>query len=233
MRILLVEDEPDLGAAIQRILRREKYVVDWVQNGLEAQNYLEQKWIDYTVAIFDWMVPGLSGVELCRRLRHQNSALPVLILTAKDQIEARVVGLDAGADDYLVKPFAMAEFLARVRALQRRSPHIQPPELRAGNLVLNYGQRTVCALGDRGSVLIELTTKEFQILEFLMRHAGQIITGEQLLAQLWEVGAEPSSNVVAAQMRLLRRRLAPIGGHALVETVHGLGYRFKKYDTES
>ena len=121
MRVLLVEDEPDLGAAIKRTLNQEKYIVDWVLDGTDAWDYLESKWTHYNIAIFDWLLPGLSGLELCKRLRSQNNPLPVLLLTAKDQIEDKVQGLDAGADDYLVKPFELRELLARVRALLRRS----------------------------------------------------------------------------------------------------------------
>lgn len=109
MRVLLVEDETDLGEAIKRILTQEKYIVDWVQNGDEAWSYLQNKWTDYTLAIFDWLLPGLSGIELCRRLRTKNSSLLILMLTAKDQLEDKVEGLDAGADDYLVKPFRRAD----------------------------------------------------------------------------------------------------------------------------
>ena len=119
MRILLVEDDSDLGTAIKRVLTREAYLVDLVHNGTEAWNYLENQWTQYKLAIFDWILPGLSGLELCKRLRAQNNPLPVLILTAKDRMEEKVVGLDAGADDYLVKPFGMVELLARLRALRR------------------------------------------------------------------------------------------------------------------
>jgi DNA-binding response OmpR family regulator len=122
MRILLVEDEPNLGAAIERTLKHHKYIVDWVKNGTDAWDYLESNWTQYTLAIFDWLVPSLSGIELLGKLRAQNNPLPVLMLTAKDRMEDRVKGLDAGADDYLIKPFGMAELLARLRALQRRSP---------------------------------------------------------------------------------------------------------------
>lgn len=226
MRILLVEDEPDLGAAIQRVLKREKYIVDWVQDGSEAWDYLDQKWIHYNLAILDWMLPGLSGIELCQRLRQRKVALPVLILTAKDRIEDRVTGLDAGADDYLVKPFGMAELLARVRALQRRSPQLQPQQLQVHNLILDYGKHTVSCQRQGGQQPIVLTAKEFQVLEYFMQRPGQVITSEQLVNQLWEVGAEPTSNAVAAQIRLLRRKLAEVGYDNLIETVHGMGYRF-------
>lgn len=226
MRILLVEDEPDLGAAIQRVLKREKYIVDWVQDGSEAWDYLDQKWIHYTIAIFDWMLPEVSGIELCQRLRQHNISLPILILTAKDRIEDRVTGLDAGADDYLVKPFGMAELLARIRALQRRSPQVQPQQLQVGHLTLDYGKHTVSYQHVNQQLQISLTAKEFQVLEYFMQHPGQVITSEQLVNQLWEVGTEPTSNAVAAQIRLLRRKLAEVGYNSLIETVHGMGYRF-------
>jgi DNA-binding response OmpR family regulator len=227
MRVLLVEDEPDLGAAIQRVLHREKHIVDWVQDGTIAWEYLNSPWVQYTLGVFDWMLPGLTGVELCQRLRGQNNPLPVLMLTARDSMADKVVGLDAGADDYLVKPFGMAELLARMRALQRRSPQFSLPQLQAGDLILDYGTYRVYTqkLPDSDRP-ITLTTKEFQTLEYFMKHPGQIVTSQQLINQLWEVGAEPTSNVVAAQIRLLRRKLAEAGYDSLIETVHGMGYRF-------
>jgi len=227
MRVLLVEDEPDLGAAIKRILNQEKYVVDWVQDGTEAWNYLEDQQMQYTLAIFDWLLPGLSGLELCKRLRARHSPLPILMLTAKDQMEDKVAGLDAGADDYLVKPFGMAELLARLRALQRRSPQLQPQQLTVGNLTLDYSTHTVCfqnTLSEQQA--ISLTTKEFQLLEYFMKHPNHVVTSDQIRNHLWEMSAEPISNVVAAQVRLLRRKLAASGCPNLIETLHGLGYRF-------
>lgn len=225
MRILLVEDEPDLGKAIQRSLSRDKYVVDWVQNGIEAWNYLENSQIHYTLAIFDWLLPGMSGLELCQRVRSTNNPLPILMLTAKDRMEDKVQGLDAGADDYLVKPFGMEELRARLRALQRRSPQIQPQKLQVGNLVLDYGSSTVSIQNSQGSQTIFLTAKEFQLLEYFMQHSNQILTRDRLMNQVWEIRSEPASNVVAAQLRLLRRKLAEYGCDNLIETVHGLGYR--------
>jgi DNA-binding response OmpR family regulator len=226
MKILLVEDEPDLGAAIQQALNREKYIVDWVQDGETAWSYLVSDGSEYTVAVFDWLLPGLSGLELCKRLRHHNSSLPVLMLTAKDSMADRVTGLDAGADDYLIKPFGMAELLARLRALQRRSPQIQPPHLQIGPLTLDYGTATVTLQPETGPAqVIPLTAKEFQLLEYFMQHPQQILSRDQLMNRLWEIGAEPMSNVVAAQMRLLRRKLADYGCDHWLETVYGLGYR--------
>lgn len=225
MKILLVEDEPDLGAAIQRVLNQEKYIVDWVQNGTEAWDYLESQWTQYTIAIFDWLLPGLTGVELCRRLRGQQNPLPVLMLTAKDSMEDKVTGLDAGADDYLVKPFGMAELLARLRALQRRSPQMQSQQLHLGCLTLDYATSTVSVQVETGAQTVQLTAKEFQMLEHFMRHPQQIISRDQLMNYIWDTQAEPSSNVVAAQIRLLRRKLAEYGVEDVIETVYGLGYR--------
>lgn len=230
MRVLLVEDEADLGAALKRVLNQEKYVVDWVQDGIEAWGYLEYQWTEYTLAIFDWLVPGMSGIDLCKRLRNRGNSLPVLILTALDRMEDKVAGLDAGADDYLVKPFGMAELLARLRALQRRSPSFQPQQLQVGNFTLDYGSHSVYFQNFEANKQAILTTKEFQLLEYLMQHPNQIVTRDRIQNQLWEVSAEPVSNVVAAQMRLLRRKLSQIGGDRSIETIHGIGYRLNSSD---
>ena len=225
MRVLLVEDEPYLGTAIQRVLHQEKYIVDWVQDGTEAWSYLESSTVQYTIAILDWLLPGTSGLELCQRLRANDNPLPVLMLTAKDQTQDKVMGLDAGADDYLIKPFEVTEFLARVRALQRRSPQIQNRHLQVGRLTLDYATSTVAVQSDGNAQPILLTAKEFQLLEYFMEHPQQIVTRDQIINRLWEVQAEHVSNVVAAQVRLLRRRLAEYGCEELIETVYGLGYR--------
>ena len=227
MRVLLLEDEPDLGAAIKRTLSQEKYIVDWVTDGIEAWEYLENQWMQYTLGIFDWLVPGLSGLELLQRLRQDKNSLPVLMLTARDSMADKVLGLDAGADDYLVKPFSMVELLARLRALQRRSPQMQPQQLQLGNLTLDYGNRHVYSLSSNGDqILVNLTNKEFQLLEYFMTHPNQILTTDQIRNQLWEMGADSFSNVVAAQVRLLRRKLESLGYSNLIKTIHGLGYSF-------
>lgn len=232
MRVLLVEDEPDLGAALERTLKREKYVVDWVKDGTEAWYFLETAWTQYTVAIFDWLLPGLTGLELCQRLRAKQNPLPVLMLTARDQMEDRVMGLDAGADDYLVKPFGMSELLARLRALQRRSPQIQPTQLQVGALVLDYTTSTVSISMAAGAPQkIPLTAKEFQLLEYFMQHPNQILSRDQIIGRLWRTEAEFSSNVVAAQMRLLRRKLAEYGYDELIVTVYGIGYKLNAHES--
>ncbi|MDJ0678610.1 MAG: response regulator transcription factor [Xenococcaceae cyanobacterium MO_167.B52] len=226
MRIILVEDETDLGFAIKQALCQKSYIVDWACDGNQAWDYLENSWTEYSLGIFDWLLPGLSGLELLNRLRQQDNPLPVLMLTAKDTMEDKVIGLDAGADDYLVKPFGMAELLARLRALARRSPQLQPQQLEVGNIALDYKTNSVC-LTEAGVTKksVVLTTKEFQFLEYFMRHPGQNITSEQLLAQIWSLESEPMSNVVAAQVRLLRRKLTALGYEGLIQTIYGLGYR--------
>lgn len=226
MHLLLVEDEPDLGYAIQSALLRRNYVVDWVQDGELAWDCLQRLSHNYTIAIVDWMLPKLSGLEICQRLRSQHNSLPVMMLTAKDSLSDRVIGLDAGADDYLVKPFGMEELLARVRALQRRSPTFQPPQLQVGQLMLDYTNFTVLNLTLTPPQPIILTAKEFQLLEYFMQHPHQILTHDQIRTRLWDLEDNTISNVVAAQIRLLRRKLSESGFPNAIETIRGFGYRF-------
>jgi two-component system Ni(II)/redox-responsive regulator NrsR len=228
MRVLLVEDEEDLGQAIKQVLMGEKYVVDWVTDGAQAWYCLKTQWADYTVAIVDWLLPELSGLELCQRLRANQNPLPVLMLTALGQPEHRIAGLDAGADDYLVKPFVMEELLARLRALQRRSPQLKPQQLTVGAFTLDDANaRLQVELPDQPVQEIPLTLKEFQVLAYLMENRNRTIAGSKLRAQLWDIDEEPVSNVVAAQIRLLRRKFARYGCPCPIETVPGQGYRFE------
>ena len=227
MRILLVEDEPDLGTALKDMLNQHSYVVDWVLDGIEAWNYLATESTKYDVAIFDWMLPGLSGIELLQRLRSQKNPLPVLMLTAKSATEDKVTGLDTGADYYLVKPFGMAELLAVLRALQRRSPELAPAKLSLGCLSLDYSNNCVCVCdSSNGDREVPLTNKEFQLLEYFMRHPNRIVSRDQILSQIWDWNTETMSNVVAAQVRLLRRKLAECGCANPIESIYGQGYRF-------
>jgi DNA-binding response OmpR family regulator len=226
MRLVLVEDEPDLGAAIKQVLHHEAYVVDWFMDGTQAWNYLETHWTEFRLAVFDWMLPGVSGLDLCKRLRSLHSSLPILMLTAKDRMEEKIIGLDGGADDYLVKPFDMPELLARLRALQRRAPQIQSRHLQVGCLTLNYNTYEIIReYPNATKQVISLTSKEFQLLEYFMQYPNQVVTRDQIINQLWEIGAEPISNVVAAQIRLLRRKLGEDSSPPLIETIYGVGYR--------
>jgi DNA-binding response OmpR family regulator len=226
MRVLLLEDEPDLGNAIKWALQQDKYVVDWAQDGEEGWLYLAEQSAHYTAAIVDWMLPGLFGIEVCRRLRDRHNSLPVLMLTAKDTLADKITGLDAGADDYLVKPFEMEELLARLRALHRRSPQIQIRQLQLGGIELDYTNRAVYHQAADGTHRpLTLTNKEFQLLEYFMEHPLQIVSGDQLLDRLWEVGSDVTTNAVAAQIRLLRRKLKDTTCPDLIETIPSMGYR--------
>jgi DNA-binding response OmpR family regulator len=226
MRLLLVEDEHDLGSGIHNALIQRDYIVDWVEDGETAWDYLQSIPQRYEIAILDWMLPKLSGLELCKRLRARKNQLPIMLLTARDSMNDRVTGLDAGADDYLVKPFGMEELLARVRALQRRLPNFQPPQLQIGSLILDYSNFSVMNLAAENSSPIILTAKEFQLLEYFMQHPQQILTHEQIRARLWDFESDTVSNVVAAQVRLLRRKLSECGFSKAIETIRGFGYRF-------
>ncbi|MDX2213708.1 MAG: two-component system response regulator RppA [Oculatellaceae cyanobacterium bins.114] len=160
------------------------------------------------------------------------SQLPVLMLTARDRMEDRVMGLDAGADDYLIKPFGMAELLARLRALQRRSPQLQPSQLQVSNLILDYSTSTISIFTLEGEPQkIPLTAKEFQLLEYFMQHPNQILSREQIIGRIWQAEADFNSNVVAAQMRLLRRKLTEYGYDHLIETIYGMGYKLNTHET--
>ncbi len=222
MKILLVDDEVELADPLSRLLHREGYEVDVASEG-EAGCALACQG-GYDLLILDWMLPGLSGVEICRQVRSRQDSTPVLFLTAKDTLNDRVDGLDAGADDYLVKPFELRELLARVRALLRRSPNLDtavPPRLAMGDLTLDEANQ----LAHRQGQPVELSEKETRLLAYLLRRPNQVITHEQIYQGVWGDQDTPSSNVVAAQMRLLRRKIEPKGTLPIIHTVYGKGYR--------
>ena len=226
LRILLVEDEEDLGAAIQAVLQRQGHVVDRCGDGLEGWVLLASALAHYDLAVVDWMLPGLSGVDLCRRARAADLSLPLLLLTARAETADRVEGLDAGADDYLSKPFAMEELLARVRALQRRHPRYRELRLEAGPYQLDPAESRLRVNTAAGLVSVDLSAKEQQLMAYFLEHPGQIIPGSRLRNQLWDQHQDPVSNVVAAQVRLLRRKLAAHGLPSPIATVPAKGYRF-------
>lgn len=226
LRILLVEDEEDLAFAIQSVLRRQGHVVDHCPGGLDAWTLLSGELTRYDLAILDWMLPELSGLELCRRTRAAGLGLPLLLLTARSATADRVEGLDAGADDYLSKPFAMEELLARIRALQRRHPGYREPLLDVAGYRLDLATGQLLVSTPAGQVRVELSAKEQQLLAYFLEHPSQIIPGSRLRHQLWDQHHDPVSNVVAAQVRLLRRKLAAHGLASPITTVPSKGYRF-------
>ncbi len=222
MHILLVDDESEMVDPLSRILSREGYTVDVAYDGDRGSQLATQN--PYDLLILDWMLPQQSGLEICQQVRSQGNNTPVLFLTAKDTIDDRVQGLDAGADDYLMKPFELRELLARVRALLRRPVSADNPtkQLTVGDLALD----TANQLAYRAGREIELSEKEAQLLEYLMRHPNQVLTHEQIQQHLWGEESQPTSNALAAQIRLLRRKIESQGDAPLISTVYGKGYRF-------
>lgn len=221
MRILLVEDDNEQLEPLHTALTEAGHIVDGVEDGEMAQWLLSQK--DYDLLILDWLLPEVSGVELCRQYRQAGKAAPVLILTAKDTTPDKIAGLDAGADDYLVKPTDVLELLARVRALGRRSPRWQGDILSVADLQLHLTTLTV----ERQQITVELAPREFHLLEYFLRHPQQVLTRHQIEQALWEWGAEPESNAVTALVRRVRQRLQLLGAADWIETVYGMGYRLK------
>ena len=208
---------------LSRLLSREGYEVDVATEGTAGCELATRG--SYDLLILDWMLPGMNGLEICREVRSRQDSTPVLFLTAKDTLDDRVDGLDAGADDYLVKPFELRELLARVRALLRRSPNLEPPaqpaRLTFAGLELDQDNQ----LAYRQGQAIELSEKETNLLAYLLRNTNQVLTHEQIYRAVWGDQEQPSSNVLAAQMRLLRRKIEPKGTAPLIHTVYGKGYR--------
>jgi two-component system OmpR family response regulator len=222
VRVLVVEDDVRMAAAIRRGLRFEGLVVDVAGGGEEALRKVGAT--DYDALVLDILLPDLDGFETCRRLRADGVWLPVLMLTARDSVEDRVRGLDGGADDYLTKPFSLAELVARLRALVRRGPVERPSVLEVGDLRLDPATREVW----RGTEPIELSAREFGLMETLMRHPGQVFTQAQLLDAAWDLGYEQRSNVVEVYVRYLREKVDRPFGVESIETVRGVGYRLRK-----
>jgi len=218
MKILLVEDEPKMAALVRRVLTAERHILDLAPDGLSAVALATSG--EYEVAIVDRMLPDMDGMNVIRILRSKGVATPVLMLTALGSVEQRVAGLDAGADDYLPKPFAFAELLARIRALGRRDGSSAEVRLSAGDLELDEARHTV-RVAQRS---VDLSAREFALLGFLIRHPGQVLTRRQILDGVW--GAEPDvySNVVDLNIHYLRRKLAELGRAGRLRTVRGVGY---------
>jgi len=217
-RILIVEDEVKLARFIELGLMSEGYEITVAYDGMSGLALLRESPPD--LAILDWMLPGLSGLEICRRLRATGNSLPVILLTAKDEISDRVAGLDAGADDYVVKPFSIEELLARIRAHLRRKPENNADFLQFEDLSLNLRTREVY----RGQRAIELTVKEFDLLEYLLSHPRQVLTREQILERVWGYDFLGDSNIIEVYIRYLRLKIEGTGEKRLIHTVRSVGY---------
>ncbi|MCL4291279.1 MAG: response regulator transcription factor [Thermoleophilia bacterium] len=223
MRLLIVDDEPAVRDALARALRLEGYEVELAADGSEALAALAERPAD--AVVLDVLMPGLSGLEACRRLRASGDRTPVLMLTARVDVSDRVAGLDAGADDYLPKPFALDELLARVRALLRRSgAGEREPPLRFGDLVLDPGAREA----RRGARQIELTRTEFELLELFMRNPGQVLTRSLIFERVWGYDFGPTSNSLEVYVGYLRRKTEAGGEPRLIQTVRGVGYALRR-----
>ena len=224
MRILVVEDEPKLARLLERGLGEEGHAADVAQTGEDA--LWMARAVEYDAIVLDLMLPGVNGIEVCRNLRESSVWSPVLMLTARDAVEDRVAGLDAGADDYLAKPFSFAELLARLRSLARRGKPERPAVLEVGDLRLDPSGRRVW----RGDSEIDLSAKEFALLETFMRRPGQVLSRYQLLEHAWDIAYENKSNVVDVYVRYLREKVDRPFGVDSLETVRGAGYRLRAGD---
>ncbi len=218
MRILLVEDEPDAARLLAKGLREESYAVDAAGDGEHA---LELAFVnDYDLVILDVMLPGRDGFDVCRELRAGGSAVPILMLTARDAVEDRVAGLDTGADDYLSKPFDFEELLARVRALLRRRPALLPAVIEVADLSIDTRARSV----SRGGAAVELTAKEYALLEYLTRRAGEVVSRADIAEHVWDETYDPFSKVIEVFIQRLRRKMDDGRAQKLIHTRRGEGY---------
>jgi len=222
VHILVVEDERRLANLLRRVLSEERHTVDVAFDGASGFDLAGSD--TYDLVILDLMLPGIDGLEICRRLRAANIQVPILMLTARGAVEDRVAGLKLGADDYLVKPFAMEELLARVAALLRRGRSLDTAmQLRIGDLTLDLTRHEAT----RGGQIIELTAKEFALLEFLMRHPGQVLTRTQITDHVWRYDFDALSNVVDIYIHYLRDKIDRGFPHPMIKTVRGVGYKIE------
>ena len=219
MRVLVIEDEVRMATLVKRALEEEGHAVDVAGDGLEGLWMATEN--PYAAIVLDVMLPGLDGFALCRRLREADVWVPVLMLTARDEVGDRVRGLDAGADDYLVKPFSLMELAARLRALTRRDDHRRPVVLAVGDLRLDPATKRVW----RGDTEIDLSPKEFALLELFLRHPGVVLTRSQIIDAVWDFTYDGTSNVVDQYVNYLRRKVDAPFGRSDIQTVRGMGYR--------
>ena len=226
MRVLLVEDENRIADFVSRGLQEQGYAVDVAPNGDEALHWTGTAKFD--IIILDLMLPGINGIEVCRTLRERGSSTPILMLTARDAVEDRVKGLDSGADDYLVKPFAFAELMARLRALIRREPVLLENVLQVSDLELDT---TTLEVSRQGWV-IELTTKECRLLEYLMRHPDQVLTRTMIAEHVWNYDFDNATNVIDVHIRNLRRKIDDPFPPKLLQTIRGSGYKISSHPAD-
>lgn len=220
MKILVVEDEPRIAQALKKGLTQERFTVDIAATGDEGYDLAASE--PYDLIILDLMLPGMDGLTICQKLRQNEITTPILMLTAKGQLDDKVAGLDSGADDYLTKPFAFEELLARVRALSRRPPTLTEAHLIIGNLTLDPVRFSV----ERAGQPLTLSPKEFALLEYLMRHSPHPVTKQQIISQVWDYDADILPNTIEVTIRNLRKKIAqPTDQYPLIKTIRGFGYK--------
>lgn len=224
MRVLIAEDEISTAKALKLLLEKARYSVDIVHDGLQAWEYVSLS--TYDVVVLDIMMPGLSGLEVLNKIRKNHITVPVMLLTAKSEIEDRVAGLEAGADDYLPKPFATSEFIARVKALGRRSDYYTDLEKKVGNLTLDSNRYRVYT--DKSSA--ELTNKEFQLLELFVMHPGFVFSTEHLMEKIWGLDSDSNIDVVWTHIGFVRKKLRNINSNVEIKTIRGAGYSMEVVD---
>lgn len=222
MRILIAEDEVGIAKALKVMLEKSRYAVDMVHNGADALDYILS--VNYDAIVLDIMMPGLDGLEVLKRAREHGISSPVMFLTAKSDIEDRITGLDAGADDYLPKPFAMGEFLSRVRALTRRSGSYIADVLSVGNTKLDLSAYTLSC----GEKTVRLNNKEFQLMELFMRNRGRVFSPEALMQKVWDLDTEAETDVVWTYIGFLRKKLRRLDAGVEIKTVRGAGYALEE-----
>ncbi len=222
MRVLVVEDQEKIAGLVRKGLEEQGFTVEVVFDGDEG--YFRAQTESYDVIVLDIMLPGRDGLSILRNLREQKNSVPVILLTARSELNERLEGLNVGADDYITKPFYVEELIARIHAVSRRASGETLSILQAGDLVVNLITREV----RRGDSEIELTTREFSLLEYLMRSPGRVFPRTQILEHVWGYDFDPSSNLVDVNIQRLRKKITPPDAEALIETVRGVGYRFKQ-----
>ncbi len=222
MRILVIEDNQKLADSITRGLRQEGYAADYLMSGIDGERRILMNQSDYDLLVLDITLPGKNGIDICTTLREKGIMLPIIMLTARDTVQDKVLGLDSGADDYLVKPFSFEELLSRVRALSRRQRTTLLPELQVGELTLKPSAQEVY-LGDKK---MDLTLKEFRILEFFMSNPDQVLSRQKIIDHLWDFHFNPLSRVMDVHINNLRNKLDNKHGTTL-ETIRGVGYRLR------
>ncbi|MEE3492671.1 response regulator transcription factor [Ruminococcus sp.] len=218
MRLLFAEDDRDISKAVQTLLERSGYSVDAVYNGQDALDYIEQA--DYDGVILDWMMPKKTGIEVLAWMRGKGISTPVLMLTARDAIEDGVEGLDTGADDYLPKPFAASELLARIRAMLRRKVDYQHDVIKYADIELDKSAMTITC----GKKSVSLTNKAFQLMEMLVEHPGAVLSISQIMERVWGWDSDAEVNVVWVNISFLRKKLSELGAHVKIKAVRGVGY---------